>query len=126
MLVLQAGALGRGGELFILDMGEQIKVFEIAKNLVRLSGLVLDKDIKIKIVGLRPGEKLEEELLLDKEKDVVTMHDRIYVSPSRSKSPALELNRRIRELRRLARAADEKGLIKLLRETVASGSEKRS
>ena len=90
MLVLQAGALGRGGELFILDMGEQIKVIEIAKNLIALSGLTLDKDIKIEFVGLRPGEKLEEELLLNKEKDSVTQHDKIYVShgSSHKETPA--------------------------------------
>ncbi len=66
LLVLQAGAIGKGGELFILDMGEQIKMVDIAKNLVTLSGLTLNKDIEIKFIGLRPGEKLSEELLLDR------------------------------------------------------------
>ncbi len=119
MLVLQAGGLGKGGELFILDMGEQIKVLEIAKNLIKLSGLEPDKDIKINIVGLRPGEKLEEELLLDKEKDVVTMHDRIYVSRSRSKVPGAELNRRIRELHRVARAMEERVIVDHMRAIIA-------
>ena len=119
MLVLQAGAMGQGGELFILDMGEQIKVIEIARNLVRLSGLVPDKDIKIKIVGLRQGEKLEEELLLDKEKDIVTRHNKIYVSRSRSQVPGAELNRRIRELHRLARAMADRAIVDHMRAIIA-------
>ncbi|MCX5681527.1 MAG: nucleoside-diphosphate sugar epimerase/dehydratase, partial [Candidatus Omnitrophica bacterium] len=79
-LILQAGALGKGGEIFILDMGEQIKILDLAKNLVSLSGLTLDKDIVVKFIGLRPGEKLAEELLLDREKDKMTKHELIYVS----------------------------------------------
>ena len=123
MLVLQAGAIGRGGELFILDMGEQIKVIEIAKNLIALSGLTLDKDIKIKFVGLRPGEKLEEELLLDKEKDVVTQHDKIYVShaPSHKETPA-EFRRDLRQLHRWTQLMDEKAIIALMKDIIERNS----
>ena len=123
MLVLQAGALGRGGELFILDMGEQIKVIEIAKNLIALSGLTLDKDIKMEFVGLRPGEKLEEELLLNKEKDSVTQHDKIYVSqPSSHKETPAELRKDLRQLHRWTQLMDDKAIIARMKGIIARNS----
>ena len=78
-LVLQAGTMGEGGEVFVLDMGEQIKVADIARELIRLSGLEEDKDIVIRYTGLLPGEKMFEELFYEEEKAVRTVHDKILM-----------------------------------------------
>ena len=78
-LVLQAGAIAKGGEIFILDMGEPVKILDLAKNLIRLSGFEPYKDIDIKITGLRPGEKLYEELLLNMENSVATEYEKIFI-----------------------------------------------
>ncbi len=78
-LVLQAGGMAKGGEIFILDMGEPVKIIDLAKDLIRLSGFEPGKDIAIEITGLRPGEKLYEELLLNKEESVTTDHQKIYI-----------------------------------------------
>jgi FlaA1/EpsC-like NDP-sugar epimerase len=78
-LVLQAGAMAKGGEIFILDMGEPVKIIDLARDLIRLSGFEPDVDIPIKITGLRPGEKLYEELLLDEEGISKTVHEKIFV-----------------------------------------------
>lgn len=79
-LIMQAGAMGRGGEIFILDMGEPVKIVTLAKDMITLSGLVPDVDIKIVFTGLRPGEKLYEELLTDGEEIKSTLHDKIKVA----------------------------------------------
>jgi FlaA1/EpsC-like NDP-sugar epimerase len=79
-LVLEASSMGKGGEIFIFDMGKSIKVIDVAKNMIRLSGLEVGKDIQIKYVGLRPGEKLYEELLCDKENTLPTYHPKIMIA----------------------------------------------
>lgn len=122
MLVLQAGALGKGGEIFILDMGEQIKVMDLAHNLITLSGLVPDKDIEIKFVGLRPGEKLEEELLLDKEQDVVTHHNKIFVNHCGVTFNRDVLGRNLRRLHRNSQEINEEEINRLLMEIIAAGN----
>ncbi|WP_024769178.1 polysaccharide biosynthesis protein [Aquimarina macrocephali] len=79
-LVIEAGTMGNGGEIFIFDMGESVKIFDLAKKMVRLSGLRYPEDIDIKITGLRPGEKLYEELLADTENTLPTYHKKIMIS----------------------------------------------
>jgi FlaA1/EpsC-like NDP-sugar epimerase len=79
-LVLQAGGMAQGGEIFILDMGEPVKIVDLARDLIRLSGLEPDEDIKIKFTGIRPGEKLYEEILTEAEGVTATKHKRIFVA----------------------------------------------
>ncbi len=81
-LIMQAGAMGQGGEIFILDMGEPVKIVDLARDLITLSGLNPDKDIKIVYTGLRPGEKLYEELLTAGEEIKSTLHEKIKVADS--------------------------------------------
>jgi FlaA1/EpsC-like NDP-sugar epimerase len=82
-LVLQACALGKGGEIFIFDMGHSVKIVDLAKKMIKLSGLKLGKDINLKYTGLRPGEKLYEELLADKEHNLPTLHEKIMIAKTR-------------------------------------------
>ncbi len=79
-LVIQAGAMAQGGEIFILDMGKPVKIVDLARDLIRLSGLEVDVDIKIEYSGIRPGEKLYEELLTAEEGTTSTRHQRIFVA----------------------------------------------
>ena len=79
-LVIQAGAMAKGGEIFVLDMGEPVKIIDLAKNIILLSGFEPYEDIDIQITGLRPGEKLYEELLMDEEGLTATNHDKIFVA----------------------------------------------
>jgi FlaA1/EpsC-like NDP-sugar epimerase len=79
-LVLEAGAMGNGGEIYIFDMGKPVKIIDLAKKMIKLAGFIPDKEIKIKIVGLRPGEKLYEELLNDTSKTLPTYHNKIMIA----------------------------------------------
>lgn len=79
-LVLEAGAMGQGGELFIFDMGKPVKILDLAKKMIKLSGLTYGKDIQISFTGLRPGEKLYEELLNNKENTIPTYHPKIMIA----------------------------------------------
>jgi FlaA1/EpsC-like NDP-sugar epimerase len=82
-LVLEAGSMGKGGEIFIFDMGKSVRIVDLAKRMISLSGLTLGKDIHVKFTGLRPGEKLYEELLNSKENNIHTHHPRILIAKVR-------------------------------------------
>jgi len=100
-LVLQAGALSSGGEVFTLEMGEQVNILDLARKLIRLSGRVPDRDVKIEIVGTRPGEKIAEDLHDDHERPESTTHPGVVVSHPPAPDRA-SLKRRLRELEVLA------------------------
>lgn len=119
-LVIQAGALGRGGEVFVLDMGEPIKVLDLAKELIRLSGLEVGEDIEIKIVGLRPGEKMFEEILTEEERSGVlgdSGHEKIFIAKV-EEIDGEKLEKDIKELERLAKEMDSEGIVRKLQEMV--------
>ena len=96
-LVLQAGAMAKGGEVFVLDMGEPVRIYDLAKDLITLSGLIPDKDIEIKITGLRPGEKLFEELLSAEDGTEKTTHRKIFTAKIKERDKT-ELDKQIAEI----------------------------
>jgi FlaA1/EpsC-like NDP-sugar epimerase len=100
-LILQAGAMGQGGEVFVLNMGEPVKIVDLAKNLIRLSGRKLDKDAEIVYTGMRPGEKLHEELIIEGEDVCRTSHPEVMKLISSEQMPASWL----RQLGELVEAA---------------------
>jgi len=104
-LILQAGAMGQGGEIFILDMGTPVKIVDMARDLIRLSGFEPDVDIKIEFIGLRPGEKLYEELITESEDIMETRHPKILVLKGGSCDINL-LNGQVHELAAAAAAQD--------------------
>jgi len=79
-LVLEAGAMGNGGEIYIFDMGKPVKIIDLARKMIKLAGFIPEQDIKIQVVGLRPGEKLYEELLNDTSKTLATHHEKIMIA----------------------------------------------
>jgi FlaA1/EpsC-like NDP-sugar epimerase len=116
-LVLQAGSMGQGGEIFLLDMGESVKIVTLAEELIRLSGLRPGEDIEIKFTGLRPGEKLYEELLVSGEGCKQTSHEKIMIAESKTVNRKWLLGK-LEELYHLQRAIDQQGVINKLREIV--------
>ena len=104
-LVLQAGAYAQGGEIFILDMGEPVKILDLAENMIRLSGLVPGEDIEIKFTGLRPGEKLYEELLIDDDNKKETANKRIFIGQP-IKIDEAEFDEKMKELEKATFSED--------------------
>ncbi|MBX5466125.1 MAG: polysaccharide biosynthesis protein [Firmicutes bacterium] len=102
-LVIQAGAMGRGGEIFVLDMGEPIRIWDLATNLIRLSGFRPGVDIDIAVIGLRPGEKLHEELLTPEDRTRVTRHQRIFIHAE----PPVDVPALFRGVEELIRRAED-------------------
>lgn len=105
-LVLQAGAYAQGGEIFIMDMGEPVKILDLAENMIRLSGLVPGEDIEIKFTGLRPGEKLYEELLIDDDNKKETANKRIFIGQP-IKIDEAEFDEKMKELEKATFSEDE-------------------
>ena len=116
-LVLEAGCMGNGGEIYIFDMGEPVKIYDLARRMISLAGLKPDVDIKIVEVGLRPGEKLYEELLNDKEKTTATVNKKIMVAKVRTynyKEVCVDIDKIIA----LAAQGDVHGMIYAMKEFV--------
>lgn len=116
-LVLQASTMGQGGEIFVLDMGQPVKIVDLAKNLIRLSGLEPDRDIPLVFIGLRPGEKLYEELMLDGEGMKPTPHHKIHVLDG-GKVSFMQVQIWVDELVELVERKNVTGLVAKLQEIV--------
>jgi len=112
-LVIQAGTLGNGGEVFVLDMGKPVKIIDLAEDLIRLSGLKPYEDIDINIIGLRPGEKLYEELLVKNEKSIPTKHERIFINDLELVESKKLINK-VEMLKKAAAQSDRNQIITIL------------
>ena len=115
-LVLEACSMGNGGEIFVFDMGESVKIIDLAKKMIKLSGLVEGKDIEIKVTGLRPGEKLYEELLAQDENTIPTHHPKILIAKVRESNPIIKQT--IEELINLYDSQNNQNIVKLMKEIV--------
>lgn len=124
-LVIQAGAIANGGEIFVLDMGQPVKIVDLAKDLIRLSGFEPDKDIKIKFTGLRPGEKLYEEVLMDSENLDKTVHDKVFVGEMES-ADFDHLKNQIQALLEISMSEDDEKIFNAMEEVVSTYKRKKN
>lgn len=125
LLIMQAGSMGRGGEVFVLDMGEPVKIIDMAEEFIRLHGLEPNRDIQIEITGLRPGEKLFEELLNSEEGVEDTMHKEIFKAICSRKLSKMELDMRVESLFNLIHDGKPGSLRGRLKEIVPTYSYKQ-
>ena len=116
-LVLEAGTMGKGGEIFVFDMGECVKIAELARRMIALAGFRVDQDIRIVYTGLRPGEKLYEEVLSNTENTLPTAHEKIRIAKVREYDYE-EACRDVEELERLAREFDIPNVVRLMKRIV--------
>jgi FlaA1/EpsC-like NDP-sugar epimerase len=116
-LVLQSAALGRGGEVFVLDMGEPVRIVDLARDMIRLAGLEVGEDIEIAFTGLRPGEKLYEELFFDDEHHARTVHEKVFVSRN-GHGPGCPLDTALDCLLDAAQSQDRAALYACIRDLV--------
>jgi FlaA1/EpsC-like NDP-sugar epimerase len=120
-LILQSAAMGQGGEVYVLDMGTPVRIVDMARDLIRLSGFEPEVDIKIEFVGLRPGEKLHEELISDDENALPTLHPKIVMLKGGACDLNL-LNGQIRELVALTRLHEPERIRSKLQDIVSDYS----
>ena len=116
-LVMEAGAMGQGGEIFVFDMGQSIRILDLAKRMIRLSGLEPDRDISIVYTGLRPGEKLYEEILNNAETTLPTHHPKILIAKVRE-YPFEEVKKRTEQLIELFNTQDNARIVALLKKFI--------
>ncbi len=116
-LVIQAGAMATGGDVFLLEMGEPVRIYDLAQQMIRLSGLEVGKDVEIKITGLRPGEKLYEELLIDQNNHKLTRHPKIF-SAHEQKYEWVKLEPMLKVLFHSAQINDTPAIIRQLQRLV--------
>src|SRR5690625_5117201 len=117
-LVLEAGAMAHGGEIFVFDMGKPIKILDLAHQMIRLSGRVPEDDIKIEFTGLRPGEKLYEELLADEENTTKTHHEKILIGHATSRFSGEELIELCNQLKEITNTYNDIKAVKILKKLV--------
>jgi FlaA1/EpsC-like NDP-sugar epimerase len=121
-LVLQASAMGQGGEVFLLNMGQQVRILDLAEDLIRLSGLEPGKDIEIVFTGIRPGEKLSEDLWEEGTEYQKTTHPDIFRVEAEESNIPPGLSRTVDELNHLSLEGETSAIISLLDETIPDGS----
>jgi FlaA1/EpsC-like NDP-sugar epimerase len=117
-LVLQAGVMGQGGEIFVLDMGEPVKILDLARTLIELSGLQPGRDIDIAFTGIRPGEKLYEELFLSHESYERTRHEKIFIATNSEANIPVGLNEAVIALAAVAECNDSAAIRKQMGELI--------